>query len=166
MCAHISVFWLVAISALVLFGSLRAVFRRPYQPNHTFFFDPQDCFRDKPEGRVLPHSAEDATFEPMLKHYIGVTQLMVTVAAASIAFGNPVHLPTSIVVAKLILAWSIFFGVLFCALLLYCYDEYSQNMKSYTLGWYSTVFALGFSGLSCFIVGYLTWGWGLIETSH
>jgi hypothetical protein len=42
------------------------------------------------------------------------------------------------------LAWSVFHGVLFCALLLWRYDEYTQNMKSYTLPWHSTVFACGF----------------------
>ena len=57
--------------------------------------------------------------------------------------------------AKLLLAWSIFYGVLFCALLLWRYDEYAQDMASYTLGWYSTIFALGFSCLICFMCGYL-----------
>jgi len=36
----------------------------------------------------LSQLGEEATFKPMLKHYIGVTQLLVTVAAASIAFGG------------------------------------------------------------------------------
>jgi hypothetical protein len=113
-------------------------------------------------GRVFPVSAQTATFEPMLKHYIGVTQLLVTVAAASIAFGgNNQTLGAPIVVAKLLLAWSIFYGVLFCALLLWRYDEYAQDMESYTLGWYSTIFAFGFSSLTCFMSGYLAWGWGL-----
>lgn len=56
------------------------------------------------------------------------------VAAAPIAFGddkNPKAV-LSIVIAKLLLAWSIFYGVLFCAFVLYRYDEYTQNVKSYT----------------------------------
>src|ERR1700751_5709729 len=88
-----------------------------------FYFDPQDCFLAKPADRVLPESAKNATFEPMLKHFIGVTQLLVTVAAASIAFGGVNHAPSPVVIAKLLLAWSIFDGVVFCALLLYRYDE-------------------------------------------
>ena len=41
------------------------------------------------DGSVyFPSRAETATFEPMLKHYIGVTQLLVTIPAASIAFGG------------------------------------------------------------------------------
>jgi hypothetical protein len=99
----------------------------------------------------------------MLKHYIGVTQLIVTVSAASIAFGgdkNP-RAVLPIIIAKLLLSWSIFYGVLFCAFVLYRYDEYTQNVKSYTRWWYSTVEALGFATLACFMFGYLAWGWGL-----
>jgi hypothetical protein len=110
---HISRFWDVTIPALGVFGTFWLIFwcthnRGPY------FFDPQDCVRENTENRKFPMSAETATFEPMLKHYIGVTQLLVTVAAASIAFGGSNQTAGgAIVVAKLLLAWSIFYGVLF-----------------------------------------------------
>ena len=158
---HISRFWGVALSALVPFGLFWSFFWFSHERGH-FFFDPQDTVRDNPQSRVFPASAATATFEPMLKHYLGVTQLLVTVAAASIAFGgNSQPLGAPILIAKLLLAWSIFYGVLFCALLLWRYDEYTQDMRSYTLFWYSTVFAFGFSTLTCFMLGYLAWGWGL-----
>lgn len=161
LCAHISRFWGVAGVALAVFGSLWLIFWFTHRRGY-FYFDPQDFFRTNPEGRVLPASAEKATFEPMLRHYIGVTQLLVTVAAASIAFGgNNQSLGAPLVIAKLLLAWSVFYGVLFCAFLLWRYDEYAQDMTSYTLGWYSTIFAFGFSSLACFMFGYLVWGWGL-----
>ncbi len=146
---------------VILFGLFWSSFWFSFKRGH-FYFDPQDLFRADPKTRVLPASASTATFEPLLKHYIGVTQLLVTVAAASIAFGgNSQSLGTAIVIAKLLLAWSIFYGVLFCAVLLWRYDEYAQDMESYTLFWYSTVFALGFSSMTCFMFGYLAWGWGL-----
>ena len=154
-------FWDVTIPAFGVFGTFWLIFwcthnRGPY------FFDPQDCVRENTENRKFRMSAETATFEPMLKHYIGVTQLLVTVAAASIAFGGSNQTAGgAIVVAKLLLAWSIFYGVLFCALLLWRYDEYAQNVESYTLGWHSTVFALGFSCLTCFMFANLAWGYGL-----
>jgi len=100
----------------------------------------------------------------MLKNYVGVTQLLVTVAAASIAFGGNGQ-AILVLVAKLVLAWSIFYGVLFCALLLWRYDEYGQDLRSYTIGWYSTVLAFGFSSLICFMAGYLVWGFGLLTLS-
>ena len=147
-----------------MFAGIWTAFYLLHRHGGYFFFDPQDCFHSNPQARKFPLSAKSATFEPFLKHYIGVTQLIVTVAAASIAFGgsgqnsNPL-----VVVAKLLLAWSIFFGVLFCALLLWRYDEYAQDMTSYTKKWYSTIFAFGFSCLVCFMSGYLAWGWGLAK---
>lgn len=156
----------VAVPTLIGFGGLWVLFwciHRHSRHDH-FFFDPQDFFRANPENPVLPRSAETATFEPLLKHYIGVTQLLVTVAAASIAFGgsHPAPGAPTVNAAKLLLACSIFYGVAFCALLLWRYDEYAQDMTSYTLGWYSTIFAFGFSSLLCFMSGYLLWGWALL----
>ena len=148
----------VAAVALTIFAVLWLVFRVSHRHAPFFFFDPQDCHKAKPEGRILPAAAQTATFEPLLKHYLGVTQLLVTVSAASIALGS--NAP-SINTAKLFLACSIFFGISFCALLLWRYDEYTQNMESYTVDWYSTVFASGLSSLLCFMIGYLVWGFAL-----
>ncbi|MGO9404011.1 MAG: hypothetical protein ACLPVW_11140 [Terriglobales bacterium] len=147
---------------MAVFGVIWAAFWFTHNGLY-FYFDPQDCVHANPESRVFPLSASSATFLPFLDHYIGVTKLMVTVAAASIAFGGdkgqrPVLL---IVIAKLLLAWSILYGVFFCTVLLWRYDEYAQNMQSYTRGWYSTVFASGFASFVCFIAGYVAWGWGL-----
>jgi hypothetical protein len=149
-------FGFVSGGALVVFAVFWLLFRLSHKPG-SYFFDPQDTFRNDPNNWKLPLSAATATFEPMLKHYIGVTQLLVTVAAASIAFGGG----SSTVLAKTVLAWSIFYGVVFCALLLWRYDEYAQNVGSYTLGWYSTIYALGFSSLVCFFLGYLMWCFAL-----
>jgi hypothetical protein len=127
---HISRFWPVTIPALGVFGTFWLLFWFTHKPGH-YFFDPQDCFRETPQNRKFPISAKTGTFEPMLKHYIGVTQLLVTVAAASIAFGGNNQMPDSaIVIAKLLLAWSIFYGVLFCALLLWRYDEYTRIWRA------------------------------------
>jgi len=160
----IFLFSLITIVAFAVCGFFMWLFRRSYEPGEYFYFDPQDAVRAQ-LGRAFPASATNATFEPILKHYIGVTQLLITVAAASIAFGGSSQtFGTTIAIAKLLLAWSIFYGVLFCALLIWRYDEYAQNIKSYTVGWYSTIFALGFSSLVCFMLGYLVWGFGLSAT--
>jgi len=108
-------------------------------------------------GRELPVSAVTGTFAPFLQHYIGVTKVLITLAAASITFGGNPNKNTIILAAKLILAFSILYGVLFCAFMLYAYDEYCQNVRAYTRFWYSTVEAFGFSTLLSFIVGYLFW---------
>jgi hypothetical protein len=119
----------------------------------TYYFDAQDFVGyEGGAGRELPASAQNGTFAPLLEHYIGVSKLLITVAAASIAFGS-----ASISAAKLILAFSILYGVAFCAAVLYRYDEYTQNVRSYTKFWYCFVETLGFSCLICFILGYLVW---------
>lgn len=130
----------------------------------SFFFDAQDFFamHNRPVGRELPRSAESGTFEAILKHYIGVTQLIITVAAASIAFGGSSQSGALIAGAKLSLAYSILFGVLFCAFLLFRYDEYGQDVNSYTARWYSLVIALGVCCLLWFIFGYLVWALGAV----
>ena len=129
-----------------------------------FYLDAQDSYADPQPGRSYPLSAETGTFEPLLKHYIGVAQLVFTIAAGSIAFGGasaqPVPLP--VVGAKLLLACCVLYGVLFCGLLLWRYDEYGQDKSSFTLLWYSLVFALGFSSLVCFVLGYLFWASALL----
>jgi hypothetical protein len=168
-CISISPFAGVSIVALLVFGAMWTGFWWPYRkqvPSYPFHFDPQDAWdenKTKSSGRSYPLSARSATFLPFLEHYIGVTKLMVTVAAASIAFGGDKgqKAPMLIVIAKLLLAWSILFGVCFCLVLLWRYDEYGQDSKSYTRWWYSTVFASCASSFVCFIAGYLFWGWGL-----
>jgi hypothetical protein len=162
LCVYISPVTAVSAAAIAAFWLLWAIFWFTHAGGY-FYFDPQDCFKANPESRLFPLSASKATFLPFLEHYIGVTKLIVTVAAASIAFGGnsagkPVLL---IVIAKLLLAWSILYGVFFCAILLWRYDEYAQNMKSYTKGWYSTVFASGFASFFCFVAGYIAWAWGI-----
>jgi hypothetical protein len=165
LCISISPFGGVTLAAVFLFAAFWLWFTQVVHKGDAYiFFDPQDyAASEANQHRKFPIAAKTATFEPMLKHYIGVTQLLVTVAAASIAFGgdkSPTP-PLLIVIAKSFLAWSIFYGVLFCAFLLYRYDEYTQDMTNYTRRWYSTVESLGFSTLGCFVLGYLAWGWGL-----
>src|ERR1700733_15553500 len=123
--AH-AVFLSVTGLAAAMYAVWWTMFWLTHQGEEHFFFDPQDDFHSLRErDRVLPKAAETATFEPMLKHYIGVTQLLVTIAAASIAFGGGSNqaptAPLGISIAKLLLAWSVFHGVLFCALLLWRY---------------------------------------------
>lgn len=160
---YISPFGATTAGALVVFGAIWTWFCLAHRGSNYFYFDPRICVNLSNEGRKFPLSAAKATFEPMLKHYIGVTQLLVTVAAASIAFGGDKNPKPAllIVIAKSFLAWSIFYGVLFCAFVLYRYDEYTQDVTSYTRWWHATVESLGFSTLACFVLGYLAWGWGL-----
>jgi len=126
------------------------------------YFDAQDFAKYQGGGgRKLPISAEKGTFAPFLGHYIDVTKLLVTVAAASIAFGANQNTTDGILIAKNVLAFSILYGILFCASLLYIYDEYGQNLEVYSKFWYSTVEALGVSALLSFVGGFFVWALNL-----
>lgn len=148
------------IIATICFGIYAAIFFALFSVNHApyYYFDNQDFLTyEGGGGRKLPHSAQNGTFEPMLKHYIGLAQLVITVAAASIAFGGTQTTKPAIALAKLFLAFCIIYGVLFCAAILYRYDEYNHNVECYTRFWYATVEGLGFTTLACFMLGYVAW---------
>jgi hypothetical protein len=151
------------VGAVTLFGTLLTYFRLENRGSNYIYFDAQDYATYEAENlgdRKLPIK-KDSTFEPMLKNYIEVMKLLITVAAASVAFGDQ-HPKLGIIIAKIILAFSILYGVLFCALLQFFYEVYTQNVKSYSPLKYSSIQALGFSALICFISGYLVWAFKLV----
>lgn len=142
--------------AFLLFGFIRLLFAR-LNKHPSYCFDAQDLDPLVNPGRILPKSAATGTFQPMLKLYLDLTKLLITLAAASITFGGIDSQVKGIFAAKMILATTILLGVLFCASVLYRYDEYQQNVHSYTRWWYCTVEALAFSTLANFFVGYFVW---------
>lgn len=146
----------VVVWSLLLFGFIRLVFAR-LNKHPNYFFDAQDIGPLVNPARVLPKSAATGTFQPMLKLYLDLTKLLITLAAASITFGGINSQVKGIFAAKVILAATIVLGVLFCAAVLYRYDEYQQNVHSYTRWWYCTVEALAFATLANFFVGYFVW---------
>jgi hypothetical protein len=126
------------------------------------YFDPKDFAHfENGGGRKLPLAAQDGTFEALLKNYIDVMKMLVTVAAASIAFGATSNPRTGVLIAKEILAFSVLYGVVFSGLLQFFYDEYTQNVRAYTRWRYSLIQALGFSALVCFISGFFVWAFNL-----
>jgi hypothetical protein len=128
----------------------------------SFYFDPQDFVHyEGGGGRELPVAAATGTFAPFLNNYTDVTKLLITVAAALIAFGGGPSPSRGVLAAKVILAFSVLYGVMFAALLLFFYDDYCQNVRAHTRFRYSLNEALGFSTLFCFILGYLVWAFNL-----
>jgi hypothetical protein len=147
-----------SIACVLLFLAIWAIFYRSTRGSDFFFFDAQDFYHyGKRGGRRLPMSAPVSTFAPLLENYINVTKLLITVAAASIAFGGSQAPKIGVSTAKIILAFSILYGVGFAAVLQFRYEVYIQNLQSYSRRWYSLVQALGFSCLICFAAGYLVW---------
>jgi hypothetical protein len=156
--AHTVIVLSASLTCIVVFAVVFVLFWRSHKGARSFYFNPEDFYRyERGLDRELPVSASSGTFEPMLAHYVGVTKLLVTVAAASVAFGGNANNSGFVHFAKIVLSWSILYGVLFCATLLYRYDEYTQNVRSYTRLWYSTVETFGVASLLCFVLGYFAW---------
>lgn len=133
----------------------------------SYYFDAQDLIKYNDQGtRHLPLSAETGTFAENLKNYIDLTKLLITISAASITFAGTTSTSKGIFAAKIILAFSILFGISFCAFMLYRYDEYNQDVHSYTKRWYCTVESLGFATLISFFVGYLVWAICLMPSNQ
>jgi hypothetical protein len=159
--AELEMFYRTVLSAitanLLLFSGL-AVWVRSWRKQPFILFDAQDLAK-YPDGRSndLPLSAQQGTFQPLLQHYINATQIMIAISAASISFAGGASSSVLVHVAKLTLASSIMWGVLFCWLMLYRYDEYSQNVKSYTLKWFAVTESALFACLICFVAGYGFW---------
>lgn len=152
--------WCPLVLSILLFSGIW-LFAWRNLSGPSYYFDPQDFVHyQKGVGRELPVSASTATFESHLKNYLSVTNLLVTVAAASIAFGGTT-IPKRVVVAKIFLGFAVLYGVAFGGLLQYFYDDYSQNVRAYTRFRYSLIQAFGFSTLICFIVGFLVWSFAL-----
>lgn len=150
------------LTGIVVPGVIFGLFWWKHRGKRFIYFDPADFYHyQKGGGKQLPISAGGTTFEPMLAHYVGVTKLLITVAAASVAFGANANYAESVHFAKIVLSWSILYGVLFCTFLLYRYDEYTQDVRCYTRGWYATVETFGFASLTCFILGYFAWAFQL-----
>jgi hypothetical protein len=152
---------LAGLGCLILLGGVWLYFWRANVQGY-FYFDAQDLVKnERGIERNLPMSASAGNFEPLLSHYIDVTKLLITLAAASITFGSNPNKDILIFVAKLVLAFSIVCGVLFCALVLYLYDEYTQNVEVLTRFRYCTLEALGFTTLISFFLGYIAWALNL-----
>jgi hypothetical protein len=153
-----------SIGCLALYWEIWLYFWRTNTQGY-FYFDAQDIVKNEEgRGRHLPMSATTGRFEPLLVQYISVAKLLITLAAASITFGGNPNKDLLIFIAKLILAFSIVCGVLFCALVLYLYDEYTQNVEVLTRFRYCTIEALGFTTLFSFFLGYVAWALNLGST--
>jgi len=127
-----------------------------------FYFDAQDYKNSRDgTGHAFPLSATTGTFAPLLKGYVGATKLLITVAAASIAFGTDKEVKLWISLAKIILAFSVLYGTLFVGLLQFFYEDYAQNLESYRPWRYTLIQSLGFSAITCFFAGYLVWAFNL-----
>ncbi len=122
--------------------------------------DPQATYEMEPKGR---------SFEPLLSRYFDIAKVAISLAVGSIALltgyvgfvmqSKPELLPAvqgAVAWPLPLLAFSVLYGVFFLVSLARSFETYLHFPDSYTRFWYSLNQALGFSGLICFALGYLT----------
>lgn len=118
-------------------------------------------FTKKSKAYHLDPKGVPNTFEPLLAKYIRLAEFVIGLASASIVLlvgssalhGQSGHLPWTYASPLLLLCWCILFGIGFMAWLILSYEEY-QHGNPHTRERYALSEALGFSSITCFVVGY------------
>ncbi len=121
------------------------------------FFNPQDyaASQTAKTGNVsFPEESKEATFQPFIAQYTGIAKVTIALAAASISFGGLSSTNPQIWTAKLLLAYSIAFSLLFCVLMINRYENYLHDLKSYKPWLAALVESCGVTSLFCFGLGY------------
>jgi len=122
---------LVTLTCLFLFAGIFAFLRfKIYSKTPIYYFNPSDYALYTTPNNV-PESSKTATFELVMKQYFDLSKVLVTLGAASIAFGGLDSLNVGVYEAKMFLAYSIGFNLAFCFYCLYSYETYTQNRAFY-----------------------------------
>jgi hypothetical protein len=102
-------------------------------------------------------------FEKILPFYLDIAKFIIGLAAGGIvlvigsaALGSAKRLPRAYASPLLLLAMSVFYGLLFMPLLVLDYESFRHETSPYTRHRYIRNQCLGYSSLACFCIGY---GW-------
>jgi hypothetical protein len=138
-----------------------------------FFMDPQDALENPKLN--LPENRRGRTFEKSLSIYIDISRAIIGLAVGSIALlsgyvsfvwhehkANLPSIQAAFAYPTVLLSYSVMFLVIFMSVMSWRYETYLQDPGSHTRFWYSLDTALGFSGLFCFALGYISLSYGLL----
>jgi hypothetical protein len=146
---------------LILLPSLYFGYRGLKEKRTThIYFNPQDYAKANPEASV-PEFAKVATFDSFVTQYTGMAKVMIGLAAASISFGGLNTTNSNVFAAKMLLAFSIAFALLFCISVINFYENYLHDLRSYTPFKCALVESFGLTSMFCFALGYGYWAWHL-----
>jgi len=150
----------VTTNAKVLLGTNAQITFTPlaYKPS----FGPNGQLVRVPAGEFVP-------FESRHERYMKIAEVVTTLASASLVFVPSSRLrvyPHSCSFALVLLGFSVLYCILFMALLTYFYEGFLYDPNTYTVTKYGLVHALGFGGLFCFALAYISLavrvGWAAI----
>ena len=121
------------------------------------------CLRTKGETFTFNAGGKDGDFDKILEFYVDLAKFVVGLAAGAIVlvigssvFGASKHLPEAFASPLLLLALSILCGLIFMVFLVFNYEAFKHDPRSYTRFRYVRNQAFGFAGLVSFCAGY---GW-------
>ena len=105
---------------------------------------------------------EKGAFEPFMAKYLRLAEFIIGLATGSIVLlvgssvlhGQGGHLPWFYASPLLLLGSCVVYAVFFMVWLIFSYEDYRHD-NPHTRFKYSLNEALGFSSLSCFVIGYL-----------
>jgi hypothetical protein len=109
----------------------------------------------------LDPQQQAGAFEPFLSKYIRLAEFMIGLASASIVLlvgssalhGQNGHLPWHYASPLLLLCWCILYGLVFMTWLILHYEGHRHGDR-HTKAKYALSETLGFSSLTCFVIGY------------
>jgi hypothetical protein len=152
--------WSVSIEIGMLFVVAPAHTKISGKKASHVFFNAQDWFASDTAKDLqvkFPKQSETATFAPFVEQYIGIVKVIIGLAAASISFGGLQVTSSSIYTAKLLLAYSIAFAVVFSVTMVNFYENYLHDLASYKPWKAIFVESCGLSSLFTFALGYWYW---------
>ena len=96
-------------------------------------------------------------FVPRMQQYTKTAEIMITLSSATIIF-IPSHVTGQPIIAfsVILLGFSVLWGVLFISWMSYCYEQALYSPANFGAGSSSTMFALGFGALACFVIAYMS----------
>jgi hypothetical protein len=156
----LSPFAVASLWSLACFVGFFLIFWLVYKGSRPIYFNPQDYAKAHPE-KELPEYSKGATFDPFITQYTGMAKVMIGLAAASISFGGLNTTNANVFTAKMLLAYSIAFSLVFCVTAINFYENYLHDLKSYIPIKIALVEASGITSIFCFALGYGYWAWHL-----
>ncbi len=96
-------------------------------------------------------------FVPRMQQYTKTAEIMITLSSATIIF-IPSHVTGQQILAfsVILLGFAVLWGVLFISWMSYCYEQALYSPANFGARSSSTMFALGFGALACFVIAYMS----------
>ena len=155
--SNIAIFVAVGVAAVIFVVVFAIVWllRRKWK---YVSFTPHKCVEDL-KTETFKLTEEVHPFEPRLAHYLKTSEVVITLASASLVFIPRLSISTHpewFAFSMTLFGLCVLFLVLFMVLLIFFYEDSLYFPTHYTVRKSALVLALGFTGLFSFVLAYLS----------